>query len=96
MNREETSEAVKVMQAYVAGADIEWKPNSSHKDNWKPVRDPVWSWGVDKYRIKPAPAREFFIDVTHGIHPHGMHAIPVEEGRIGAKCIKVREVIENE
>ena len=52
MNREETIAAIKVMQAFVDGAEIEVSPR--HSDEWV-ASGPDWSWKVCDYRIKPKP-----------------------------------------
>jgi hypothetical protein len=53
MNREETIAAIKVMQAYVYGAEIEF---SERPGEWEPcVGGPLWNWSGRDYRIKPKP-----------------------------------------
>ena len=60
MNIEETKEAIRVMQAFVDGKDVEQK-NNHHLTNalplWNPAPSPAWNWGDDikKYRTKPTP-----------------------------------------
>jgi hypothetical protein len=60
MNREQTIEAIRVMQAYVDGKEVELK-NNHHLTNalplWNLAPNPVWNWIDDKksYRIKPTP-----------------------------------------
>jgi hypothetical protein len=50
MNREQTIEAIKVMQAFVDGKTVEYKCGSSV---WSQVNDPVWDFEYYLYRIKP-------------------------------------------
>jgi len=50
MNIEETIEAIRVMQAYVDGKDIEIL---GPVRKWEPVNCPRWAWGDTQYRIKP-------------------------------------------
>ncbi len=63
MNREETKAAIKVMQAFVDGDDIEHQ----HDDAW--VFNGIgvgvsWLWETtDKYRIKPMP-REWWLNTA--------------------------------
>jgi hypothetical protein len=58
MNKEQTIEAIKVMQAFVDGKEVEQK-NNHHLTNalplWNPAPSPAWNWGDDikNYRIKP-------------------------------------------
>jgi len=60
MNIEETKEAIRVMQAFVDGKEVEQK-NNHHLTNalplWNPAPGPAWNWGDDikNYRIKPTP-----------------------------------------
>jgi len=58
MNKDETKEAIEVMQAYVDGAEIEFK----HTDSWRtlPPFGWGWNWVECSYRIKKAP-RTFWI-----------------------------------
>ena len=54
MNREETKEAIRVMQAFVDGKEVEVKgllPDSV----WIPAGAPCWNWQDTEYRIKPTP-----------------------------------------
>jgi len=82
MNKEQTSEAITVMQAYVDGAEIEIGPE------WATVKEPTWTWTYSEYRIKPGP-REFWIDPKKGVVSIGKPMDMVLE-----QFIKVREVIE--
>jgi hypothetical protein len=52
MNIEETKEAIKVMQAFVDGKDLEVL---GPVGKWEPVHFPRWGWDDTKYRIKPTP-----------------------------------------
>jgi hypothetical protein len=52
MNIEETKEAIRVMQAYVDGKEVE---DFSPCQKWKRVTTPRWAWGDTQYRIKPTP-----------------------------------------
>ncbi len=60
MTKEQTIEAIRVMQAFVDGYAIEHK-NNHHLTNalplWNPAPSPAWNWGDDTkmYRIKPTP-----------------------------------------
>jgi hypothetical protein len=50
MNREQTIEAMKVMQAFVDGKTVECKCGST---GWSELIDPVWNFQRCEYRIKP-------------------------------------------
>lgn len=52
MNIEETKEAIRVMQAFVDGKDLE---GLSPTGKWEPLNLPRWSWDDIQYRIKPTP-----------------------------------------
>jgi len=52
MNKEQTLEAIKVMQAYVDGEDIEYLDQHG---NWVPTHEPDWNWIDFLYLIKPKP-----------------------------------------
>ena len=51
MNIEETKEAIRVMQAYVDGKELQ----SMYAGNWQTVTNPRWGWSDTEYRIKPTP-----------------------------------------
>ncbi len=54
MNIEETKEAIKVMQAYVDGKDIEMKDRDTHE--WRVNTFLAWNFGINRYRIaEPKP-----------------------------------------
>ena len=64
MNREETAEAIKVMQASVDGAWIEYTEKGGRAPiEWHYTDIPAWHWMTEEYRIKPKP-REFFIAIV--------------------------------
>jgi hypothetical protein len=58
MTRDETIEAIRVMQAFVDGKEVELK-NNHHLTNdlplWVPAPNPVWNWigDIKSFRIKP-------------------------------------------
>ena len=49
MNIEETKEAIRVMQAFVDGKDVE----SMYDGKWAIIYEPRWNWDNTQYRIKP-------------------------------------------
>lgn len=50
VNLELTKEKIAVMQAYVDGREIQYKPQFS--DNWEPCKEsPVWNWYECSYRV---------------------------------------------
>ena len=50
MNIEQTKEAIRVMQAYVDGKEVEFKCGSM---DWNSTDKPEWNWIAYDYRIKP-------------------------------------------
>lgn len=53
MTREETIEAIKVMQSYVDGKEIEYKLMHTNNSEWWPIKEPEWVHDSCEYRIKP-------------------------------------------
>jgi len=51
MTREQTLEAIRVMQAYVDGKEVE----SLYGGKWALACIPRWDWDDTDYRIKPTP-----------------------------------------
>jgi hypothetical protein len=51
MNKEQTKEAIKVMQAFVDGKEVE----SMYDGKWASRTNPSWNWTNCFYRIKPTP-----------------------------------------
>ena len=50
MTREQTIEAIRVMQAYVDGNGVEYeRPDGI----WTIINNPCWNWNSQEYRIKP-------------------------------------------
>lgn len=52
MTREETAEAVKVMQAWIDGKKIECRQRGG--DKWQNASHPIWDFDSFMYRIKPS------------------------------------------
>lgn len=52
MTREETIEAIRVMQAYVDGKEVEVLIPFSQPEI---ATTPEWNWDDNTYRIKPTP-----------------------------------------
>jgi hypothetical protein len=52
MNIEQTKEAIRIMQAFVDGKDLE---GLGPDGKWELVRFPRWGWDDTQYRIKPTP-----------------------------------------
>lgn len=61
MDRKETAERIKIMQAFVDGKQIEFKDCMGR---WCEVKNPLWNWDSErKYRIKPEPKYRPFANV---------------------------------
>jgi hypothetical protein len=52
MNIEQTKEAIRVMQAFVDGKEVE---ALSPDKKWRRTPGPRWGWDDTEYRIKPTP-----------------------------------------
>ena len=91
MNREETKQAIKVMQAYVDGAEIEYSartiPGVGHGVVWgSHDHGPNFDWHHYEYRIKPVPC-EGWVE-KYRIHAH------IDGVCDKFDCIHMREVDE--
>ena len=53
MERAETEEAIAVMQAYVDGKTIQYRPRTVGSEWTDVVGNPNWSWYNNHYRVKP-------------------------------------------
>ena len=53
MNIEETKEAIRVMQAFVDGNQVERRLR--RLEGWNTTNNPSWNWTDCIYRIKPTP-----------------------------------------
>ena len=51
MNIEQTKEAIKVMQAFVDGKEVEYLHSGT--EGWVTTTNPSWNWTNCFYRIKP-------------------------------------------
>lgn len=92
MNKQETAEAIKVMQAFVDGEEIQLCEPLSKLDsqvNWRDLTgEPGWVWHKFQYRIAPKP-REFWIT----IEPPGetLTAWSQKPQNVNGETIKVHE-----
>ena len=53
MEKAETEEAIAVMQAYVNGKTIQYRPRTANSEWTDVVGNPNWSWYHNHYRVKP-------------------------------------------
>lgn len=53
MTKEETKEAIRIMQAYVEGKTIE--VTYKGKSDWVFSNNPCWDFDTNDYRVKPEP-----------------------------------------
>ena len=68
MTREQTIEAIRIMQSWVDGNEVEFKWMSK---DWNSTDKPEWNWSAYDYRIKPtATLRPWTADEV----PLGMQA----------------------
>jgi len=54
MSIEETKEAIRVMQSFVDGNEVEYQISDG---TWCDALTPSWNWASARYRIKPTPLR---------------------------------------
>jgi hypothetical protein len=52
MNKKQTIEAIRVMQAFVDGKEVQFYVGL---DRWDTLISPDWNWQDCEYRIKPTP-----------------------------------------
>ena len=89
MTREQTIEAIRIMQAFVDGNEVEFK-NSHHLTNalplWVPAPNPVWNWidDIKSFRIKP----------TATLRPWTADEVPLGMQARNAKYPKTRWLID--
>ena len=97
MNREETIEAIKVMQAFVDGKTVQYKSSNS---GWKSAGTPVWNFIEYSYRVKPEPIELWipsYTDICNGFDSYQTKEQCDNEYRQCAnykKAIKLVEVTE--
>ena len=89
MNIEQTIEAIRVMQAYVDGKEVELKNNHHLTNNlplWVPAPNPVWNWigDIKSFRIKP----------TATLRPWTADEVPLGMQARNAKYPKTRWLID--
>jgi len=89
MTKDETREAIKVMQAYVDGAEIEMKLSSG----WIQATTPFWDWSNTEWRIKKTP-RTFWVDLYGDGRANMYTARDDAPPGSYAGLIKMQEVIE--
>ena len=102
MNKKETAEAIKVMTAYVDGADLEI--SKKPQDIWVPLLDPDgphWDWSINEYRIKPKPREwSFYLDrygaIVKILDENDLIMVLRGDKPDDSILVKVREVIPNE
>ena len=80
MNIEQTKEAIRVMQAYVDGKEVELRV----VNEWKRTFIPLWQWHTDDYRIKP----------TATLRPWTADEVPLGMQARNAKYPKTRWLID--
>lgn len=71
MTKEQTKEAIKVMQAYADGEQIEIYEFSTGR--WADTTKPLWNWTSNNYRIKPEPKHRpySFEEMCEAVKKHG-------------------------
>lgn len=93
MNKEQTEAAIKVMQAYVDGEEIESRRRNDTE--WRKAVSPSWNFDEKVYRIKPKPVEfkvwyhdeEQFAPTAYGCMGENYAK------KYGYRLITVREVV---
>ena len=92
MNKKQTEAAIKVMQAYVDGEEIEYLDPHG---NWIHAYDPGWTFQRITYRIKPKPVefKVWYHDEKH-FAPTAYSCMDENYAKQqGYRLITVREVV---
>lgn len=63
MTREQTKEAIRIMQAFVDGKEVQFKWGSM---GWSSTDKPEWNWSAYDYRIKPTAKLRPWTAETYG------------------------------
>ncbi len=88
MNKEQTVEAIRVMQGWLDGADIQFRERE-FQNPWSDWKLKYWDFWNYEYRIKPEP-REWEVLLDH----HNWTMTIRQPGEGDRNWIKVREIIE--
>lgn len=72
MTKEETKNAIEVMQGFCNGKTIQVR-FKNQDDNWDDTQHPCWDWTVNDYRIKPEKyVRPYtFNEMQEAVKKHG-------------------------
>lgn len=83
MTKEQTNEAIKVMEAYVDGKQIQSK--TCDKLEWSDCIEPIWDFDTFIYRVKPEPKlRPYtFAEMCEAVKKHG---VMVKSKKIAEVC----------
>ncbi len=46
-----TLQKIAVMQAFLDGTPIEYRPKQIRDGKWSPIKHPTWNWHAIEYRI---------------------------------------------
>lgn len=65
MDKIDTLKAIKVMQAYVDGKDVEFR--SIRCSNWHSVNKPTWNFHINEYRIKRVSRKIYINEYPNGL-----------------------------
>lgn len=74
MNKQETKEKIKVMQAFVDGKAIQYWDSFSNKWVDDVEGEPIWNWRTSEFRIKPeTKIRPYtFEEMCEAVKKHGI------------------------
>lgn len=95
MTKEELQNAIKVMQAYINGEEIEYTYINENKV-WYLNNFPTWNWVKYKYRIKQKPKYRPFKDVNECWQEMLKHTpfgwIKCMDKTVPSKCINIASI----
>lgn len=104
MNRTGTTEAIKIMQAWLDGNPIEGRSRAIEPwaiEGWEPiVGDPQWDWTRFDYRIKPEPRVLHFAEFSNGalsyqpLSNDEVQRYTVDKGPKSTRLVKFVEVMD--
>jgi len=96
MNKAETEKAIKVMQAYADGKEIQFKRENSQKPwkDFKPGSEPIWDWYLFEYRVKPEPIVRWAVISPIFYDVIGIYTSREEAKEMACGILKIAKLVE--
>ena len=81
-------EMIELLQAFQRGEQLEWKYKEANI--WHPVRNPIWDFNHQEFRIKPKPL-EMWINIYNDkmIYKHETKQEAIDNAGSGCRRIAV-------